>query len=61
MTKWAILSLFGLAISLYCREENPTIGKLCHDLSPIHIYLFSGEKTTKELTGNIKTWLSRLK
>jgi len=61
MTKWEILSLSGSAIALYCLEENPIIGKLCHDLNPIHINLFTGEQTTEELTGHIKTWLSRLK
>jgi len=59
----ATSSLFfsDIAIALYCREENQTIGKLCQDLSPIHINLFTGEQTTEELTGHIQTWLSRLK
>ena len=53
------LGVEKLEIALYCREENPTIGKLCHDLNPIQIDLFTGEQTTEELTGHIKTWLSK--
>jgi energy-coupling factor transporter ATP-binding protein EcfA2 len=55
------LDVKKIAIALYCREENPTIGKLCGDLNPIQINLFTGEQTTEELTGHIETWLSRLK
>jgi len=29
------LGVEKLSIALYCREENPIIGKLCHDLDPI--------------------------
>ncbi|MCY7332361.1 MAG: hypothetical protein LH649_06810 [Pseudanabaena sp. CAN_BIN31] len=59
----ATSSLFfsDIAIALYCREENPIIGKLCHDLDPIHIVLFTGEQTTEQLTDKIQTWLSRIK
>lgn len=46
--------LENIAIALYCREENPTIGKLCHDLNPIQINLFTGEQTTEKLIKRIE-------
>jgi len=49
--------LENIAIALYCREENPTIGKLCHDLNPIQINLFTGGQTTQELITKINAWL----
>jgi len=54
------LSVEKLAIALYCREENPTIGKLCHDLNPIQINLFTGEQTTEKLIKRIENWLSEI-
>ena len=55
----ATSSLFfsDIAIALYCREENPIIEKLCHDLDPIKIILFTGEQTTQELITKINAWL----
>ena len=52
-------SLFfsDIAIALYCCEENPTIGKLCHDLDPIQINLFTREQTSQELITKINAWL----
>jgi hypothetical protein len=49
--------LENIAIALYYREEDPTIGKLCHDLDPIQTRLFTGEQTTQELITKINAWL----
>jgi hypothetical protein len=47
-------------IALYCREENQIIGKLCHELKPIQINLFTGEQTTEKLIARIQNWLSEI-
>ena len=54
------LSVEKLAIALYWCEENQTIGKLCHDLDPIQINLFTGEQTTEKLIKRIENWLSEI-
>jgi len=54
------LDVKKIAIALYCREENPTIGKLCHNLKPIQINLFTGEQTTEKLIARIQNWLSEI-
>jgi transcriptional regulator with XRE-family HTH domain/energy-coupling factor transporter ATP-binding protein EcfA2 len=50
-----------LAIALYGKNANEAIHQLCQNLTEsIHICPFTGEKSTQELTNDIKAWLRRI-
>ena len=50
-----------LAIALYGKSANEAIDQLCQNLTDsIHICPFTGEKSTQELTNEVKAWLRRI-
>ena len=50
-----------LAIALYGKSANEAINQLCQSLTDsIHICPFTGEKSTQQLTKEVKDWLRRI-
>jgi len=50
-----------LAIALYGKSANDAIHQLCLNLTEsIHICPFTGEKSTQQLTNEVKAWLRRI-
>ncbi len=50
-----------LAIALYGKSANEAIHQLCQSLAlSIQIRLFTGEKTSEQLTNEVKAWLRRI-
>ncbi|NMF57068.1 NACHT domain-containing protein [Pseudanabaena yagii] len=57
-----VLGVEKLAIALYGKNANEAINRLCQNLitDSIHIYPFTGEKSTQQLTKEVKAWLRRI-
>ncbi|BBC26957.1 hypothetical protein [Pseudanabaena sp. ABRG5-3] len=56
-----ILEVKKLAIALYGKSANEAINQLCQNLTDsIHICPFTGEKSTQQLTKEVKDWLRRI-
>lgn len=50
-----------LAIALYGKSTNEAINQLCQSLTDsIQVSPFTGEKSTQELTNEVKAWLRRI-
>ena len=54
--------MLKLAIALYGNSANEAIDRLCQSLitDSIHICPFTGEKSTQQLTKEVKDWLRRI-
>jgi hypothetical protein len=51
----------NLAIALYGKSANEAINQLCQSLTDsIPIRPFTGEKTSEQLTNEVKAWLRRI-
>ena len=55
------LFVSDIAIALYGKSANEAIHQLCQNLTEsIQIRPFTGEKSTQELTNEVKAWLRRI-
>jgi hypothetical protein len=53
--------MLKLAIAFYGKSANEVIDQLCQSLTnSIHICPFTGEKSTQQLTNEVKAWLRRI-